>query len=83
MENRQLREALESRIVIEQAKGVLAERYRLNTTLAFELLRRSARSERRRIHELAREVVANSSSPMGIETFAAEVCALEPGDRPV
>jgi AmiR/NasT family two-component response regulator len=53
----QLRTALESRVVIEQAKGVLAERYRLSIDDAFLLLRQSARSARVRLHELAAEVV--------------------------
>ena len=55
--SRQLETALTSRIVIEQAKGVLAERHGIGVNEAFERLRRAARSERRRIHELAAEVV--------------------------
>jgi AmiR/NasT family two-component response regulator len=65
-ENGQLREALESRIVIEQAKGVLAERYFLVPDQAFEAMRRAARSSGRRIHEVAREVVATARTPMEI-----------------
>lgn len=61
--NRQLRTALETRIVIEQAKGVLAERFRLPLDDAFELLRRSARSSRVRLHQLARRVVDDAETP--------------------
>ena len=65
-ENAQLRHALESRIVIEQAKGVLAERYATAVEVAFELLRRAARSSQRRIHDLAAEVVASNETPADI-----------------
>lgn len=74
-ENAQLHEALASRIVLEQAKGVLAERFQLGLSLAFELLRRSARSERRRIHELAAEVVGSPHLPVRVEALAAELAA--------
>jgi len=59
----QLQEALESRIVIEQAKGVLAERYRLEPDRAFEVLRRGARSSRLPLHELAARVVSSGQTP--------------------
>jgi AmiR/NasT family two-component response regulator len=55
----QLQTALDSRVVIEQAKGILAERYTLPMEAAFELLRGTARSTRTNIHELAAEVVAS------------------------
>jgi AmiR/NasT family two-component response regulator len=64
--NQQLQEALESRIVIEQAKGVLSERYRIGIDEAFELLRRSARNNRLRIHALAAAVVASHETPTAI-----------------
>jgi len=57
----QLEEALESRIVIEQAKGILAARIDCSVDQAFEILRRSARSHRIRVHDLAAEVVADRS----------------------
>ena len=67
-ENAQLREALSSRIVIEQAKGVLAERFRLDLEQAFELLRRAARSNRMPIHVLAASVTtAQGRTPAEIE----------------
>ena len=66
-ENNQLRRALESRIVIEQAKGVLAERYGIDVQKAFEVLRRSARNNRMSIHALAESVVASPMTPPQIK----------------
>jgi AmiR/NasT family two-component response regulator len=65
----QLQHALESRIVIEQAKGVLAERFDLDVDAAFELLRRGARSHRRRLRDLAAEVVASRDTPPEISAL--------------
>jgi AmiR/NasT family two-component response regulator len=62
-QTRQLQEALDSRIVIEQAKGVLAERHRIGIEDAFELLRESARSRRLRLHSLAAWVVSSPDTP--------------------
>jgi hypothetical protein len=59
----QLQEALDSRIVIEQAKGVLCERYGIEPDKAFQLLRGGARSNRMRLHELAARVVASRETP--------------------
>ena len=53
----QLQEALTSRIVIEQAKGVLAERCQIGVDDAFRLLRDQARRQNRRLADLARDVV--------------------------
>ena len=64
--NQQLELALRSRVMIEQAKGVLAERFRTDPEAAFELLRRAARSNRLRIHELAARVVAEPATPTEI-----------------
>jgi AmiR/NasT family two-component response regulator len=62
----QLQQALESRIVIEQAKGVLAERFGLGVEEAFDLMRRGARSHQRRLRDLAAEVVASRETPAEI-----------------
>jgi hypothetical protein len=56
-ENAQLQTALDSRIVIEQAKGYLAGRFGVDVDQAFELLRRAARSNRMSLHLLAAAVV--------------------------
>lgn len=50
--------ALNSRVVIEQAKGVIAERTGVDMAVAFDLLRGVARSSRRPLSELAGDVVA-------------------------
>jgi AmiR/NasT family two-component response regulator len=62
----QLERALRTRIVIEQAKGVLAERFALDVEEAFELLRNGARSHRMKIHALAAEVVESRETPRAI-----------------
>lgn len=53
----QLQAALNSRVIIEQAKGVLGERGQLDMDQAFNRLRTHARSNNRRLSELARAVV--------------------------
>ena len=55
--NEQLTGALNSRILIEQAKGVLAERHHLDMEQAFASLRTHARNNNRRLSDLAHEVV--------------------------
>jgi len=57
----QLQAALTSRIIIEQAKGVLAERLRISTDDAFGVLRAAARSRNRLLSDLAREVADGSA----------------------
>lgn len=54
----QLERALRSRIVVEQAKGMLAERLGVTPDEAFAVLRRTARNRRERLHDLARAVLA-------------------------
>lgn len=63
----QLQQALTSRVVIEQAKGMLAERWRVTPDEAFTPLRRHARVSHRPLHVLAREVVTGDArlSPPG------------------
>jgi AmiR/NasT family two-component response regulator len=61
--NGQLRHALESRVVIEQAKGILAERYGLEVREAFEALRRASRANRVKLHVLASRVVEADVTP--------------------
>ena len=53
----QLQAALNSRIIIEQAKGVLAHQGGLGMDAAFDRLRRYARNRNARLSEVARRVV--------------------------
>jgi GAF domain-containing protein len=53
----QLQHALESRIVIEQAKGVLAATSNIDTEAAFERIRQHARRHRTSVRDVARAVV--------------------------
>jgi hypothetical protein len=66
IENEQLRTALETRIVIEQAKGILSERLRIDLEDAFLLLRRSARTSRRQLHAIAAAVTGSRETPMEV-----------------
>lgn len=59
----QLQSALNSRIAIEQAKGVLAQRLGVDMGQAFSLLRDQARAQNRRLAELA-DAVAGGSEDM-------------------
>jgi hypothetical protein len=68
----QLQTALNSRILIEQAKGVLAERLHIDVGVAFTVLRGQARRDNRRLSDLAQAVVDGS-----------EQIALPPLDRSV
>jgi transcriptional regulator with GAF, ATPase, and Fis domain len=52
----QLQTALNSRIIIEQAKGVIAERSNVDMGRAFEMLRSAARSSQRPLSEVAEDV---------------------------
>jgi GAF domain-containing protein len=53
----QLQHALDSRVVIEQAKGIVAERHQIDPATAFHRLRVHARGHQARIHDVARAVV--------------------------
>jgi GAF domain-containing protein len=53
----QLQQALSTRVIIEQAKGVLAAQREIDVDEAFQLLRKHAREHGSRIHDVARAVV--------------------------
>jgi ANTAR domain-containing protein len=59
----QLQAALDSRVVIEQAKGMLRERLGLPIDTAFQLLRLAARANGAKVHALAAEVVSSFATP--------------------
>jgi GAF domain-containing protein len=53
----QLQQALQTRIIIEQAKGVLAARHDVGVDDAFKILRKYARDHNERIHGVAHAIV--------------------------
>jgi hypothetical protein len=59
----QLQTALDSRVVIEQAKGILAERESITPDKAFQKMRDQARSRRMKLHLLAAGIVSTVSRP--------------------
>lgn len=67
----QLQRALNSRVVIEQAKGVVAERASVDMDTAFGWLRGYARSNNRRLAEVASDVVERTLPVGTLRTAAA------------
>jgi transcriptional regulator with GAF, ATPase, and Fis domain len=74
--NEQLHHALNSRIVIEQAKGIIAERQHLNMEQAFSTLRTNARNHNRPLVEVAEAVIEGSISATDLDL------SLSKGHRP-
>ncbi|WP_324847227.1 ANTAR domain-containing protein [Actinocrinis sp.] len=78
----QLQRALDSRVTIEQAKGVLAERRRITVDAAFALLRDHARSQNLHLSDLARQVADGSTTAVEL-LRASQHSALDgPGPQP-
>ena len=59
----QLQAALDSRVVVERAIGLLAERFDLAFTEAFELLRAAARNTRQQVRGIAEELGTSRRTP--------------------
>lgn len=59
----QLQSALDSRIVIEQAKGIIAERFGWDPGHAFQVLRRYARAHNYRVADVCHTIVQQGRQP--------------------
>jgi GAF domain-containing protein len=66
--NEQLQAALDSRVIIEQAKGKLAERLGVDMDQAFKLLRDFARARNRRLSDLAQALVNGTETLPSLTT---------------
>ncbi len=64
----QLQSALNSRVTIEQAKGVLARTHGIDVDAAFELMRAYARRNHHRLGDVARAVVTDPARHAGLTT---------------
>jgi GAF domain-containing protein len=56
-----LREAMESRATIEQAKGIIIAQSRVGPEAAFEILRMASQRENRKLRDIARQIVERHS----------------------
>jgi transcriptional regulator with GAF, ATPase, and Fis domain len=59
----QLEVALESRVAIEQAKGIVAEHNQITVDTAFDLIRRFTRDHNRLLSETARQIIDGTIAP--------------------
>jgi transcriptional regulator with GAF, ATPase, and Fis domain len=78
--NEQLQNALNSRVIIEQAKGKLAERLGVDMDQAFNLMRDYARTSNRRLSDLAQAFVEGTEALPGLN--ASKLFPQPPGDGP-
>lgn len=76
----QLEHALASRVRVEQAIGVLAERHRLRPREAFDLLRKASRARGARVTDLAQDVVESTANPLLL--LPEELSRATPEPRP-
>jgi transcriptional regulator with GAF, ATPase, and Fis domain len=83
--NEQLQTALTSRVVIEQAKGVLAQQGDLDMTQAFAVLRRYSRDHNLKLTDVAKATVTRSLSAQQVIDYAESRSSSQagsPGLRP-
>jgi len=60
-----LQQVLESRAVIDQAKGILMERYKLTADQAFQALARVSMQTNTRVRKVADDLVRTGDFPLG------------------
>jgi response regulator NasT len=62
-ENANLAERLEARKLIDRAKGRLMDEYGMTEAASWRFLQKSAMDSRKKIHEIAREVMDGALTP--------------------
>jgi GAF domain-containing protein len=67
----QLNTALNTRVLIEQAKGIIAERQQLDMERSFATLRQHARDHNLRLADVAASLVAGTLKPASLKPVAA------------
>jgi GAF domain-containing protein len=73
MVTEQLQAALNSRILLEQAKGILAERRHISLTEAFTLMRTYARNHNRPLSQIAKAVITHAPDTADLTTAPTPV----------
>jgi GAF domain-containing protein len=68
----QLNTALNTRVLIEQAKGIIAERQQLDMERAFAVLRQHARDNNLRLADVAAALVAGTLKPASLEQISRQ-----------
>jgi transcriptional regulator with GAF, ATPase, and Fis domain len=74
----QLQTALTSRVVIEQAKGVLAERHQVDVDTAFAMMRRHARNHNVHLSDVARDVAVGAMTVAGADLLVLSDTGVPP-----
>lgn len=80
--NEQLAVALHSRIVVEQAKGVISERAGIGLEEAFDRMRKHARSHGRRLTDVARSALDATLDPSAWGAEPGDLAPSGPGSPP-
>ncbi|MDT7590120.1 MAG: hypothetical protein QOE32_7670 [Pseudonocardiales bacterium] len=76
--NERLQTALTTRVIVEQAKGVLAQQGTMSMDVAFSLLRNYSRAHNQRLAEVTRRVI---DTDLATEILAAHVDEPSPRSR--
>ncbi|MEU4199978.1 ANTAR domain-containing protein [Streptomyces sp. NPDC045470] len=74
-ENAQLRQALDSRPVIDQARGILMATESCTAEQAWDILRRTSQHTNTKVHEVAGEVVASATGAVAPEPVRTQLQA--------
>jgi hypothetical protein len=73
----QLQGALNSRVLLEQAKGIVAERRQVDMDQAFAMLRSYARNNRKQLSAVASAIINHSLAPVDLASGAEQHLAQE------